>query len=162
MMRVNTRVELLVKNLFDLGFWNPTFEDRIRLLKLAQWEERYHVSLRFILQTLVPIWRKKYGQFQRGGIGVSISTLTGKVSEKILKEKIVESYPDSEHEQIWRADAQQRQLAMKRDGARRRETWQNIEKEIELYIKSMRKQRKELEVFVREQRKRPYRGNPWL
>jgi hypothetical protein len=81
--------------------------DQLRLLTLRAWEMKYKVSLKFILSTLLPFWqsflKNKTKKISRG-LGVRISTLTGKKSEQILRDAISRTYPDNENVLVWMAE----------------------------------------------------------
>ena len=79
--------------------------NRYRLLTLKVWMDKYKISLRFILQTLVPFWEKflnkRTKKLKSKGLNVQIATLVGKKSEQILQESITNAFPHNEHKQLW-------------------------------------------------------------
>jgi hypothetical protein len=159
---VTGRIEEIVKEEFGVKFWRLKEEDEIRCLRLVQWEEKYHVSLRFILTTIVPIWKQKFARYSAGAFGVKIPTLVGQKSEEILKQKIAELSPNGEHIQVWRAREQQRQWSRYREGIRQKENWEDPGKAVTDYQHRMERERELRKEFEAKARLRPYRGNPWV
>lgn len=159
--RVRARVELIAKKKFGVKFFGTTKEDDIRLLRLAQWEEKYFVPLEWILQTLVPIWRAKFSRHGHRGLGVRIPTLVGNKSEEILTREILRTWPDGQHIAQWRAKTQELQWAAERQGIRTREDWEHPLKAARLYQQRMMREREKRKQFQRIACRRPYRGNPW-
>lgn len=159
---VASRVELAVKEEFGLRWWRLTKEDEIRCLRLEQWEQKHCVSLRWILRTLVPLWKKKFARFAPGAFGVKIPTLVGSKSEDILKGKIAELYPDGENVRQWKSAQQQKQWSLYRQGIGRKENWEHPLRAAREYQQRMKRERLARMEFARRARLRPYRGNPWL
>lgn len=160
--RMAGRVEETVKREFGLKWWRLTQEDEIRCLRFEQWEEKYRVSLTWILKTLVPIWRQKFARYSMGAFGVKIPTLVGQKSEEILKEKIKQLYPDGENLRQWKATEQQRQWSQYRQGVRVTENWELPMHAIREYQQRMVRERRDRNEFEKQARLRPYRGNPWI
>lgn len=160
--RIAGRVEELVKTEFGVKWWNLKKEDEVRCLRLAQWEETYRVSLEFILKTLVPVWKQKFARYSMGAFGVKIATLVGQKSEEILKGKIFELYPDGENIRQWKANEQQRQWNLYREGIKSRENWENPGQAAKEYQQRMIRERNARKVFESKAKKRPYRNNPWI
>lgn len=160
--RMAGRVETIVKEEFGVKYWQLKPEDEIRCLRLEQWEEKYKVSLRFILRTLVPIWKQKFARYTKGAFGVKIPTLVGSKSEEILKGKILELYPDGENVRQWKAVEQQRQWAQYREGIKQVENWELPMKAVQDYQHRMERERELRKEFEKRARLRPYRNNPWI
>jgi hypothetical protein len=160
---VSATVETILKRDFDVSWFKPSSEDELRLLKLAQWRERYHASISWMLHQLIPIWRKKFSQYSRHrqGLGVSIATLVGKKSEEIIKIKILEEFPDQELHLRWRSALQQRQWNEIFDESKK-EDWSNPAQAIARYKRRIEIEREERKAWEQRLRKRHYRNNPWL
>lgn len=162
-MGIVARVETQLKKEFGVGWFRLRQEDEIRLLKLEGWEEKYKVSVEWILRQLVPFWRDKYSKYSKKvGLGVTVATLTGKKSEEILQQRIAEEFPDKENLARWKATAQQRQWDIVWDGAKRKEDWLEPGKTIRKYRNRMERERQERKEWAEQTRKRHYRNNPWL
>lgn len=160
--RIAGRVEEIVKEEFGVKYWQLKKEDEIRCLRLEQWEEKYKVSLEFILRTLVPIWKRKFARYSTGGFGVKIPTLVGQKSEDILKGKILELFPDGENVRQWKAVEQQKQWAQYREGVRQKENWELPMRAVQEYQHRMEREREARKEFEKKAWLRPYRGNPWI
>jgi hypothetical protein len=163
MMAFSLRVERAVRRDFGVQWWRPSAEDELRLLRLEQFEQKYKVTLEWILKLLVPVWKQKFGKFKKGqGLGVAISTLTGNVSERIIRDQIKRDFPDGENIQTWKAQEQQRQWLQVEEVGNVREDWEHPAQTIKRYRRRMGAQREELRRFSQSQRKRNYRNNPWI
>jgi hypothetical protein len=89
-----------------------TKNDQYSLLTLKVWEDKYKVSLKFILIILLPFWetfvQRRSKKMKRAGLNVRVSTLIGKKSEQILQESIKKLYPNGENIQMWLAEERER------------------------------------------------------
>jgi len=155
------RIEAIVKERFGLKWWKLKREDEIRCLRLEQWEEKYRVPLWWILQTLVPIWRRKFAKYSLGAFGVKIPTLVGAKSEEIIRSEIKTQFPDGENVRQWKAREQQKQWSRYREGVGLREDWSHPLTAAKEYQQRMLRERKARVKFERTARRRLYRGNPW-
>lgn len=160
--RMAGRVEVLVKQEFGLRWWKLKPEDEIRCLRLEQWEQKYRVSLKWIILTLVPIWKKKFARYASGAFGVKIATLVGDKSEEILRCKILELFPDGENIRQWKAGEQQRQWSRYREGIRQRENWEYPSQAVTDYQQRMMREREARKSFEKKAQRREYRNNPWI
>lgn len=161
-LRVAGLLEKIGKRDFGLLWIKVKPEDEIRLLRLAGWEEKYKVTISWILHQLVPIWRRKYAGYQAAGLGVSVATLTGKKSEEILKKRITEEYPSGENVAIWKAKEQDRQWANLWDEPVGKMDWTKPEETLDKYHRRMAKEREGRKAYARIAQRRKYRNNPWL
>lgn len=162
-MAIGAEVETILKKEFSVQWFKPSAEDSLRLLILGQWRERYRISVTQILRWLIPIWREQFTKFSQGkGIGVSISTLTGKKSEEILKERIGKEFPEQEHLARWKSQEQQRQWEQVCDRGVVKEDWEHPRAMVAAYQKRVQSERRLRKKFAQEQQKRNYRGNPWI
>ena len=160
--QVASRVERIVKRQHGVTWFKPTAEDRLRLLRLAQWEEKYKVPLEWILGLLIPIWREKFSKYRKtNGLGVTIPTLVGATSEAILVREIKKEWPDGQNIAQWRAKEQELQWAAYRAGIRNREDWEHPIQAARDYQQRMMREREKRKQFQRIACRRPYRDNPW-
>jgi hypothetical protein len=74
---------------------------KLTLYNLKIWSMRYHVSLDFVLETLLRYWHK-VRKTLRGSIslGVSIGVFTGEKARLIVKEAVEKAFPDGENLKI--------------------------------------------------------------
>ena len=94
-METTALVERILKRDYGVKWFGLKKEDEIRLLRLRQWEEKYRVSVAWILAHLLPVWRQKYAKHKSStGLGVMVGTLVGQASERILREAIAKEYPE--------------------------------------------------------------------
>jgi len=141
----------------------PTVGDQLRLLNWKCWIEKYHVSLSFVVETLVPYWTKKIMERTRRpyktgyGWGVKISTLTGPVSEDILKNRIIREFPDGENDTDWK-NKQRLSRTQKQIKKLKGEDY------VSSYMRAMTVRQRITESGLTSGRftRRHYRGNPWL
>jgi hypothetical protein len=159
--RMAGRLEVIVKKDFGVAYWKLKPEDELRCLRLEQWEEKYRVSLRFILRTIVPIWKQKFARYSGGRFGVKIPTLVGQKSEEILRQKVLELFPNGENIQQWKAQEQQRQWMKYREGIKTKENWEMPGQAVLEYQRRMEREREARKEFATKAHIRPYRGNPW-
>lgn len=165
MMQIETRVEIVLKEDLGVSWFKPSMEDKLRLLTLEGWEEKYRVSLNWILVQLVPFWRKRFVSYRKVGgksLGVSVATLVGKKSEEILKQKLSEQFPDGENLARWRVREQARQWDISWDQPIRVEDWEHPQETILRYQRRMVAERRERKSWVAKRKRRRYRDNPWV
>lgn len=174
------RLFLLVSKIlmeeFKRKIFNMKKEDQYRLLVLDVWKERYRVSIRFILKRLVPYYQSRINKWQKrryaDGLGIRVATLVGVHSEQILKETVEKEFPEAENFNEWRwkqrlAILQQREQVNDDGIAIREKTVHDFskpERYMKYYQRKTRQKRAEFEKALNndENKKRPYRGNPWL
>jgi hypothetical protein len=162
-LAVGAEVESFVKGALGVTWFKPSEEDKLRLLIFAQWRERYRLSIPLMLTWLIPIWRERFTKFKKGNsIGVSISTLTGRKSEEILKKKLEESFPDQENLKNWRSHEQAAQWARFWDKLPMKEDWEFPGDMVRKYQERMMSERRHRNKFAKEQQRRRYRNNPWV
>ena len=159
-MAVLTEVEHVLRRNHNVKWFRLKKEDEIRLLRLKQWEEKYRVSISYILGKLIPFWTQKYAKYSKAVFGTTISTLVGSVSEKVLQEAVAKDYPDGENEKRWKAMTQQRQWARIWDGPRK-ENWQDPIQAVREYRNRMKLERADRKSWARKLARRKYQGNPW-
>lgn len=101
--RVQSEVDVILKQTFGKALWSVNQMDALRLLRLKVWEEKYSVSLEYILKTLLPwAWSRlpkhiaKKVQTSKG-LGTRIVVITSNAALHHLKEKIQEDFPDNEN-----------------------------------------------------------------
>lgn len=174
------RMFLLVNKILKEEFGRKMFylkkPDQYRLLVLDVWRERYKVTVRFILKRLVPYYQARISKWQKrrytDGLGIRVATLVGVHSEQILKEAIQQEFPDAENWDEWRWKRRLEILKQREketdDGiATREKTVQDFakpERYMKYYQRKTRQKRAEFEKELNndENKRRPYRGNPWL
>lgn len=161
--------EELERRLYRLS---PT--DELRLFKLITWRDRYKVSIRFILKTLVPYYAEKFKRFsgRKDSLGCKLATLLGKKSEVMLRDAIAREFPNDEHVSLWNQEMQYAIL----DTEAGDDEEEFISKPKDMlhfntpaeYIKSYRRRvnvrRRDLQKLVEDPRRklRQWRGNPFI
>jgi hypothetical protein len=161
-MGIGLKVEGILKRKYGVKWFKLKPEDELRLLRLVQWQEKYRVSLDWILAQLLPIWRSKYSKYKTTkGLGVSVATLVGMKSELMLQEAILKDFPEGENIARWLTREQQRQWFQFTDRMARSEDWENPRRMLKVYRRRMEAERSERREFALEQQRRNYRNNPW-
>lgn len=159
-------VEACAKQEFRCSYYRLKPADEVRLLRLAQLEEKYKVPASWILKVLVPIWQGVRKTRGGSGLGITISTLVGKKSEEILKQQIESTFPDGENYRRARSREQERQWRMvqEEDGATSnlRMDWKAPREAIEKYKSRVRAERQGRARWAEQALRKPYRGNPWI
>lgn len=169
-------VNRILKEEFNRKIFYPKEIDQQRLLVLGVWRERYKVSVRFILRKLIPYYQSRITKWRKrrytDGLGVKIPTLVGNHSEQILKETIRQEFPEGENYDEWRwkkrLEIIKRREQANDDGiATREKTVQDFakpERYMKYYQRKSKQKRTEFEKALNndENKKRPYRDNPWL
>lgn len=146
--------------------------DQYKLLTLKVWSVKYRVSLRYILETLVPFWEKfvqrRSKKMKRSGLNVRVSTLVGKKSHSILIESIKRDFPNGLNKIMYIAKERERlyKLALDDDDMKVKQKslvdYSSPDRYVEAYKKSIQAVSKEREEFTAQMKTRPYRGNPFL
>lgn len=171
--RVRRRVNEITERRWGKSLFRTRTEDQIRLLKLIVWQERYKVSMEYILSILVPVFldRLPARYRQKKSLGVRISTLTGRAAERILKDAIKRQYRSEENIGQWAFDRKEEILEAR---------WEDGEHVLPhppsilayaspaKYMAAYRKRIRQREEWLTHQdaqqinRRRKYRMNPWL
>lgn len=179
-IRIRGRVEEILRNDYHRRLFRMKQQDELRLLILAQWEQKYKVSLSYILETILPYWHKRLAKTARSknGLGVRVTSLIGKISEKLLKDRIAEDFPGDEHKQEAKWE-RRRFLIQRRSGKLemdsdldfpvtiRKKTlldYKSPKQFVRSYRKRITSARKEFDLAVadKKNRRRPYRDSPWF
>lgn len=163
------RIKKLLEKLFKIAVWNFGQENERKLLTLKVWEEKYGVTIGYILETLVPHYQERFRQRRRSdgrrGMPCSVPTLTGKVSEQLLKKQIELDFPDQEHLELRRQIQRELLLAEQEDVEyQRRKNITDYEWPsafVQSYEHRIREARRHRD-RARQERQKPYRGNPWI
>ena len=177
------RLKWLIATIMEEEFGKKIYKlkkaDLYRLFVLDTWRQRYRLSIRQILQILVPYYEKKFAKYSKKKtlFGTRLATLTGKHSEKFLELVLTEMYPDNEQVAEWR-NRRQLELLEQREFAA---DWDGWEQELherrkslldfktpkqyaryyeKIVLRGRRKYKKE--VTKAENKNRPYRGSPWV
>lgn len=160
------KVDRTLQKDFQKKFYGQLpWEDQLRLLTLKMWERKYHVSLHFILSTLIPFWKammeSKRRRTNEQSLGIRIATLTGKVSEKILQKEIQKHYPNGENVTEWRATEQETYAKIQRTVLSK---YRDISKFMKEYTRSCKKVRRRSNRMVASGKfkRRHYANNPWV
>jgi len=138
--------------------------DRYRLLMLRIWSEKYKVSLRFILGTLLPFYWSKVSSKHansKWGFGIRLATLLSGLSEQILSDAVKRTYPDKGNIAEWRWQRRTRMIAAGQP--LQREDPLADDQFMARYDEQIRARRKELIAAVIDEahRRHCYRDNPW-
>jgi hypothetical protein len=164
-------------------------QDEYRLLTLRTWELKYKVDLTNILQILLPFWNtlvKTRSRKVLKGLGIRVTTLTGKKSEQVLKEKLLLQYPHQENKLLYMNHNRERiiqkylkQLEKRSDDGIRSHSdpsrmytedgrpktltdFSTPEAFVRYYRKLIKKESLAREEVEQELKRYPYRGNPFL
>ena len=143
--------------------------DFYRLYNVWIWSERYKLSIRQILQVLVPYWSKRFKR-RKGkawGLGVKLHTFAGKHSQRKLEEYVAEAFPTGENFALAKQKRKFKLLGLaQRELVKSRSIVEckTIEEFVRKYGRRVGARRKELDKAEQQQsrKRRPYRGNPWL
>ena len=167
---VNT-VQMTLGDRINVSFL--PIRDRRRLTVLWVWEQRYRVSVEWILEVLLRVYFKArvraVPKRKIKGLPVSVKTLVSKASEAILQQELNRQYPWDDHIEIWRQYEQNNLLNRLRaeEGLRVQQKtfldFSSLAKYRQWYEKEMRRRRKWMDTMRREMKatSKPYRGNPW-
>lgn len=143
-------------------YFAPTERDAFRLLNWKVWTLRYHVSLPFILNTLLPVFqrfRKKQSFARKKTLGVTVAALTGPRAQQILEQAVLREFPNGENELMERSNLQMRMLGFPTANTA---SHQNGELQyLRDYAAESQKRRRAWADAQRLYRRRPWRGNPW-
>jgi len=170
-----------VEQQLDLQFKRRIFylskDDEKRLLTLRVWSEKYKVSIGYILSVLVPFYAQRFRKTrkkQQRGLPCGVATLTGKAAEYWLKQQIAKDFTDQENVELWKQE-QRMEILRQRDARENGvDEYQPRQKTIldyewpsyyvRAYVKKFRMKRKanQQELNSAENKRRNYRGNPFL
>ena len=113
--RCQTTLQNVVGPRYTLQFLKET--DRERLLMFLVWEQRYRVSVEWMVETLVRFFEKAIlsdgRKKKKGTIGfpVLVKTMVSRASEELIQQAIMAEFPNGEHLDLWRQYEQDRILA---------------------------------------------------
>lgn len=173
-------VESVISKIKDKNFkfFKLPQNEMYRLLRLRVWMERYQVDLPYILGKLLPFWQSWIPKRSRRpntgqGLGVRISTLTGKKSEQMLQDFIKMDFPSEQNKLLQRSHRQEtilnRELNQSEDGikvasdsSKNLFDFPNPKGYLQYYRRHLRRQRDRRDEIIQEFKKRPYRGNPFV
>lgn len=173
--QIRALVDRILLEEFDRQIFRLSKLDGYRLLTLWVWQQRYHVSIRFMLKKLVPYYLKaieKRHRVSKNSLGIRIQTLVGKRSEELVREAIQQEYPNQEHIGLWLWN--QRRKILSRRELEQADEFQIRSKSIldyrkpEAYVRAYRRRMAEEKKAFEKQcqsksnRLRPYRGNPFV
>lgn len=176
-IKIRRRVASILQERYQRRLFRMKPQDELRLLVLQQWETKYQVELDYILECLLPYWHSKLGRQIRSknGLGVRVTSLVGKVSEKILKEQIAKDFPNDENREEWKWK-RRREIIASRKKANQDEVedefqpvkkslldYPTVTKFVAAYKKRVKAERKEFDAACNQKknRMRRYRNSPW-
>jgi hypothetical protein len=165
-------IDTILRKNFDKRLYYPKREDSIRLLKLRVWENRYKVTLEYILGVLIPHFAKMSERFRRkvsSGIGTTIPILTGQAAEEFLKLRISKDFPNNENVLDWKE--RYKTICLKKikesEGtipsrkSRGVLQFKSVNAFLKAYEAKIEAARKEDRIAEKSLAKQPWRGNPW-
>lgn len=165
--RISIRVQRIAEQVLGRPVvMRQTKVNGIRLVAFKQWEQELNVPLRYILGVLLPHWRDaghigRRPTYEHKGLGVSVSTLTGKYSRKLVEAAILQDYPNGEHFDIVRERIELYALTRCRQYAVRTASEIDSEDYVKEYRSRLKKQRQALENIESILSRRAWRGNPF-
>ena len=146
--------------------------DGVRLLRLRVWATRHYLTVSQVLDMIMPVIRSRTGRVKSAGIGTTIGNLTGQAAYRILREEIAKRYPDEEHVELWREEEQNKHIAIEREAetgglpVRHKShsplDYESIAEYVAQYKKSIATSNTLRTSLSSEQRRKPYRWNPWI
>lgn len=173
--RIRVIVNEILQESFGRRLYNLKHDDELRLLTLYAWRDRYKVTIKWILKTLIPIWHKKFARFKvRSALGCRVATLVGKKSEEIIREKLWRDFPHKENVKDWKQKEKQRILELVGGRSNRRKARYesiveapNPESFIKQYKREIKWQTSEMKMSSKNQKEvsqlkhKNFRNNPW-
>ena len=166
-LRLHKEVNRILDENYQKEIFRLTPDNKLRLLTLRTWMQRYKVSLTFILTSVAPYHLERIGKKKRKhphSLGFTVPTLCGRKSESLLKAAIEEDFPNQEHLAIWQWERIQ-EILRQRQEAPDREVGDHktLSGYVQAYIKRVQKRQKEFEREMNRDSnaRRRYRNNPW-
>lgn len=172
LFRIKSEVDAVLRTRFGKALWNVNIPDSCRLVKLKMWEEKYCVSLDYILKTLLPwAWHALPKQARdkakhSKGLGTKIAVITSASAERFLKEKIREDYHDEENIAITYADKREaiiHQLSEESLPAKPKKvlSYKRVSDFVTSYADRIARKKTSIEKVSRVVSRMPYRNNPF-
>lgn len=172
-MRLLSQVKVILLEEYGRQIYQVTDLDKLRLLKLDIWCQKYKVSLRFILRAILPYYFSAQKKYQRGrgnSLGIRIATLCGKKSEEILGYWLSKAFPDRENLNMWQHERQKEiidsRLGIDEDITHRKSLLEcrSVKDYIRKYRQHIRAERESLEQVTDNpnNKLRAYRDSPWI
>lgn len=176
---IKVELDAILRRDFERNLYGLKPQDELRLLVLSQWQDKYHVSLSYILEAVLPYWHKKLGRWskRKSGLGCKVIHLVGKESERLLKQEIAKDFPDKENITEWQwtrrkeivelrreEEDDSEELGFKQAAVRKGPLdYPDLESYVAAYKKRVEGHRAGLDKEVRNKRnrRRKYRMNPW-
>lgn len=134
-------------------------EDKQRLVALWYLIEKHGLSFEEGLNVLFDYWSEKGRTESRGRLPVRIWNFTGPVSDNLLREYVLETYPGYENKTILREEKKQR-LLDKHPSLVSNQEYESVRELNQNYSQEIQTKRQRLEIHFQSQR--AWRGNPWL
>lgn len=171
--QMRARVDKILQEAFDKRIFRLSETDGYRLLVFGVWAQKYKVSLDFIVRILVSFYLKHLGRHinvRKKSLGIRISTLTGDKAEQLLRETIQREFPNFENVGLWRQRKKESILSSREGDDTGLTTkvktildYPTPEAYVRAYRRKINQAKKDDERADNDQnKKRPYRGNPWL
>lgn len=132
--------------------------DQFRLMTWKAWCFEYQVDLGFILQALLPRFKRWKRRFQkRITLGVPVRSITGLAARGMLEEAVSREFPNSEHIKAQREELKRRMVG---NGVVRVASSSPSEF-VEQYRQWVKRKRRSYEKAEAKFSRRSWRGNPW-
>lgn len=146
--------------------------DRKRLTVLLVWEQRYKVSLEWIVETLLTHYQGKRKRIITGrryrnpALPVRTVTLVSPTSREIIEKELAQAYPNDEHLTIWRERKQYEFTAKNLEApviSKSFVEYPDSKSYVEQYAATMTRHRADESKMADQKRRKgkPYRNSPW-
>lgn len=148
--------------------------DRKRLTVLLVWEQRYKVSLEWMVEVLLRHYQDKRKRIITGrryrnpALPVRTVTLVSPTSCEIIEKELAQAYPNDEHLDVWRQHKQYALVSKKVADfvgsvlGRTFTDFPTTEEFVRHYSRGINEHREIEERMANERRKgKPYRNSPW-
>jgi hypothetical protein len=174
-IRLQNEVNKILEEMYGKLIYRLTPDNRLRLMTLWTWMDRYKVDMRFVLAAVVPYHLERIANGPKRkrksnpkSLGFAVGTMVGKTSEKILQQAIERGFPNGENLSLWQWERMQevmrkREKEAGEDATATRRQFESIGQYVKAYKRRVYAKRRD---FEREQRRtantrRHYRTNPW-
>jgi hypothetical protein len=147
-----------------------SLSDRQRLTVLLVWEQKYKVSLEWMVEILLEHYQSKRKRIKSGrhyrnpALPVRVVTLVSETSRELVENAIAEHYPNDEHLSAWRARQQGFLAGVTCGKAIQSMTeFDSLDDYVEAYSNSIMVHRSSMDKVTEQRRQtgRPYRNSPW-
>lgn len=172
---IETEFAEVLRQQFDRRIFRINDLDKVRLLKLRVWSERYAVPISYILEKVLPLlWQRMPKHVQAKSqksrtLGVSIAQLTSQTTEQILLNCTLSDFPEGENFENRREariddcieleDIENDTLPSKPKSVL---SFKQLSSFVDAYTKRIERKRTTLSRIAVKRRRMKYRTNPWL